>query len=116
MESRIEDFVKTFCSKEQCSKEFISKKKETVNKIRESEEFKSKLKRYSALSNEKRFLIYSLIKKGEMCNCVLAKLVGLSEGSITHHIKKLEEADLVIGRNKGHFTVYYTREKLKKEL
>ena len=38
------------------------------------------------------------------------------EGSITHHIKKLDDAGLIIGRNKGHFIIYYTTENLKKKL
>jgi len=60
--------------------------------------------------------IYQLIQKGELTNGALAKILSLSEGSITHHIKKLDDAGLIIGRNKGHFIIYYTTEGLKKKL
>jgi ArsR family transcriptional regulator, arsenate/arsenite/antimonite-responsive transcriptional repressor len=113
METRIKEYLK---DRDICCEEYVEKYQEFAKKISESEEFKTKLKRYSALSNKNRFLIYSLIENAETCNCALAKIVGLTEGSITHHIKILQEAGLVIGKNQGHFTTYYTPENLKKDL
>jgi len=57
-------------------------------------------------------LIYQLIQESELSNCALAKILGLSEGSITLHIKKLDDARLIVGRNKGHFIIYSTTEDL----
>ncbi|MHA1585137.1 MAG: ArsR/SmtB family transcription factor [Promethearchaeota archaeon] len=82
--------------------------------IIETRDFQKHLERYSALSNKNRLLIYNLIKQEKMCNCVLAQILSLTEGSVTHHTKILENAGLIIGRKKGHFTIYYTPENLKK--
>lgn len=115
MNTRIEDFLKA-CDSSRNSSEFIDENKELATSITQSEEFIRELKQYSALANKHRLLIYHLLEMGEQCNCSLSKIIGLSEGSITHHIKKLEEAGLIVGRNKGHFTIYYTAVNLKKAL
>ena len=115
MNSRFQDYLK-ICEIDENPGEFIKDKIEYVSKIRESDDFQKELKRYSALANKNRLMIYQLIQEGEYCNCSLAKILGLSEGSITHHVKKLDEAGLIIGRNKGHFIIYNTTEELKKKL
>ena len=115
MGSRFEDFLKT-CDINEESIKYVKEKQRLIEKKINSEEFQSELRRYSALASKNRLLIYKLIKEGEYCNCTLAKVLGLSEGSITHHVKKLEEAGLIVGRNKGHFTIYYTAEDLNEML
>lgn len=115
MESRIRDFLKC-CDVEQSCETYIEDHHDRVQKMVSDPAFLKQLKRYSALANKNRLLIYHLIQTEEYCNCTLAKVVGLSEGSITHHIKKLEDAGLIIGRSKGHFTVYQTTEDLKSDL
>lgn len=115
MNSRLQDYLK-ICDIDENPGEFIKDKMEFVDKILKSNDFQSRLKRYSALANKNRLLIYQLIHEGEYCNCSLAKILGLSEGSITHHVKKLDDAGLIIGRNKGHFIFYSTTEDLKKKL
>ena len=115
MESRINEFLKC-CNLDQNSQAFVKLRQDQSTEIKNSEEFKKKLRIHSALANKNRFLIYRLIQKEELCNCALARILGLTEGSITHHIKKLEKAGLIIGKNQGHFTIYYTKENLKKIL
>ena len=115
MDSRLQDYLK-ICDINEDPGEFIRERIDFVDKIVKSDEFQMKLQRYSALANKNRLLIYQLIQEGDFCNCSLAKILGLSEGSITHHVKKLDEAGLIIGRNKGHFIFYSTTEDLKKKL
>ncbi|MCF2139717.1 MAG: winged helix-turn-helix domain-containing protein [Candidatus Lokiarchaeota archaeon] len=115
MESRIDEFLKS-CNKSQSSPDFMVQYQNLAKKITQSKDFIQELKRHSALANKYRLLIYHLLKDGEQCNCSLARILGLSEGSITHHIKKLEDAGLIVGRNRGHFTIYYTAANLKKSL
>lgn len=115
MDSRFIDFLKV-CEINENPGEYIKDKLNFVDKKINSEDFQKDLKYYSALANKNRLLIYQLIQENELSNCSLAKILGLSEGSITHHIKKLDDAGLIIGRNRGHFTIYYTTEGLKKKL
>ncbi|MHA1999683.1 MAG: ArsR/SmtB family transcription factor [Promethearchaeota archaeon] len=71
---------------------------------------------HKALSNNLRFLIYNLLKEDGLCTCALSVILDKPEGSLSHHIKILENAGLIIGQRKGRFTVYYTRENLIKQL
>jgi len=115
MDSRFIDFLKV-CEINEHPGEYIKEKLNFIDKRINTESFQKDLKHYSALANKNRLLIYQLIQESELSNCALAKIMGLSEGSITHHIKKLDDAGLIIGRNKGHFIIYYTPEDLKKKL
>jgi len=115
MDLRFQEFLK-ICEINDDPSDFIKEKLDFVEKKLNSEDFQNELKHHSALANKNRLLIYQLIQKGELTNGALAKILSLSEGSITHHIKKLDDAGLIIGRNKGHFIIYYTTEGLKKKL
>ena len=115
MDSRFQDFLK-ICNIDDNPGEYIKEQIDNADKIVKSDDFQKNLKRYSALANKNRLLIYQLIQEGDFCNCSLAKILSLSEGSISHHTKKLDEAGLIIGRNKGHFIFYSTTEDLKKQL
>ena len=115
MDSRFQEFLKV-CEINEDPGEFIKEKLDFIDKKLKSEDFQNKLKHHTALANKNRLLIYQLIQEGELSNGALAKILSLSEGSITHHTKKLDDAGLIIGRNKGHFIIYYTTEDLKKNL
>lgn len=91
---------------------FIEKSKKFMREMLNDEEFKNELQFHRALGNETRLLIYKLLEQEPQCTCSLAEILEMSEGSITHHLKKLEAAGLVFGKRQGRFTVYYTKEKL----
>lgn len=42
----------------------------------------------------------------ELCTCELAPLVGLGEPTVSHHLKRLAEAGLVVKERRG-INVYY---------
>ena len=44
--------------------------------------------------------------QGEECTCKLAPLVGLSEPTVSHHLKKLEAAGILTKERRG-MSVYY---------
>ncbi|MHA1340130.1 MAG: ArsR/SmtB family transcription factor [Promethearchaeota archaeon] len=95
--------------------EFRKQKKRLAEEIKSKEEFNKELIFHQALSNNTRLLIYKLLVNEPLCTCAIAEILGLSKGTITHHLKLLEKANLIIGRKKGYFTIYYTREHLLKE-
>jgi ArsR family transcriptional regulator len=54
-----------------------------------------------------QLLVHMLNQPGrEACTCELAPLVELSEPTVSHHLKKLEGAGLVIKERRG-MSVYY---------
>ncbi|HUW77813.1 MAG TPA: metalloregulator ArsR/SmtB family transcription factor [Candidatus Nanopelagicaceae bacterium] len=65
--------------------------------------------RLKALADSVRLqlLVHMLHQPGnEACTCELAPLVGLSEPTVSHHLKKLEGAGLVVKERRG-MSVYY---------
>ncbi|MHA1681501.1 MAG: ArsR/SmtB family transcription factor [Promethearchaeota archaeon] len=108
MENKIQDFLKEInCGWE--ANVFLERGKTQIEEIKKSQDFKEKLQLYNALGNKTRYLIYSLLQDKPSCTCALAQLLGMSEGSITHHLKKLEKAGLIFGTKKGRFTIYFTK-------
>ena len=51
-------------------------------------------------------MIYNLINKKEMCICELSTILDLSQPSISHHVKILEQAGLIEGVKSGKFIHY----------
>ena len=65
--------------------------------------------RLKALADPVRVQVMSrLLAEAEagLCTCDLAPAVGLSEATVSHHLKQLREAGLVVGTRKGT-NVYY---------
>ncbi|MEX2685033.1 MAG: ArsR/SmtB family transcription factor [Candidatus Sigynarchaeota archaeon] len=111
---RVQEFLDEFdpgCS----SFSYIDKKKALLNSIRNDKEFKNDLSYHAASSNDIRLLIYRLLAKESLCTCALAQIFEMTEGSVSHHLKKLEQAGLIIGQKKGRYTIYSTRINLLKK-
>lgn len=65
--------------------------------------------RLKALADPVRVRLLSMLltaPDGEACNCDLAPAVGLSDATVSHHLKSLREAGLVVGERRGMW-VYY---------
>ena len=95
---------------------YIEKKKAYLNAIRHDKEFMNDLAYHTALSNDIRLLIYKMLVKESLCTCVLAQIFEMTEGSVSHHLKKLEQAGLIIGQKKGRYTMYSTKVNFLKRL
>ncbi len=66
--------------------------------------------RLKALADPVRLRLLSLILAapgGEACNGDLAPAVGLSDATVSHHLKALREAGLITGSKRGTW-VYYS--------
>ena len=111
----IQEFLNICCPKVN-SKDFLIKMENEIKKINQSEQFQFELNQHKALDNKIRLLIYKLLEGRELCTCALAEILKVSEGTITHHLKKLDEANLIVGRKKGYFTVYYTKENIREKI
>lgn len=51
-------------------------------------------------------LVAALIEAGELCVCDLAATVGLSQSSVSHHLRVLRAFDLVRARRDGRSVFY----------
>jgi ArsR family transcriptional regulator len=65
--------------------------------------------RLKALADPARLRLLSLLMAGpdgEACTCDLTGPLGLSQPTVTHHLKKLAESGLVTGERRGVWTYY----------
>ena len=64
--------------------------------------------RFKALSDPARLAIVNqLAGRGEVCTCNLTGFLGLSQPTVTHHLRVLREAGLIeIARKRGTFSFY----------
>ncbi len=63
--------------------------------------------RLKALADPTRLRLLSLLlTEGEVCTCDLAPAVGLTDGTVSHHLGQLKKAGLVEGERRG-MNVYY---------
>jgi DNA-binding transcriptional ArsR family regulator len=61
---------------------------------------------YKALADSTRLKIAMALRKGEMCVCDLAALLGLSESGVSHQIRRLKDLALVKNRREGQILYY----------
>lgn len=74
-----------------------------------TEEADKAARRLKALADPARLRLLSLLLAapgGEACTCHLTEPLGLSQPTVTHHLRKLAEAGLVTGERRGVWTYY----------
>ncbi|MFW9821300.1 MAG: ArsR/SmtB family transcription factor [Candidatus Thorarchaeota archaeon] len=86
--------------------EYIKELEKSRDEIISRKDFRKDVISHKALGHETRFLIYNLIKKKEMCICELSSILDLTQPSISHHVKILEQAGLIKGIKSGKFIHY----------
>lgn len=70
-------------------------------------EIKKILNIYKAMSDATRLRILNLLaNRGEICVCDLVKVLKISQGRISSHLKILRGADLVEDRREGLWIIY----------
>jgi ArsR family transcriptional regulator len=65
--------------------------------------------RLKALADPARLRLLSLLLAadgGQACTCELTRPLGLSQPTVSHHLKKLAEAGLISGDRRGVWTYY----------
>lgn len=65
--------------------------------------------RLKALADPARLRLVSILlasPEQEACTCDLTQPLGLSQPTVSHHLKKLSEAGLVVGERRGTWTYY----------
>ncbi len=73
--------------------------------------------RLKALADPTRIgIVNRLAAAEELCVCVLTEEFGLSQPTISHHVKILRDAGLVEGRKRGTWSFYRLRREALQEL
>lgn len=67
---------------------------------------KEAAKIFKAFSDERRLEILTLLVRGERCACKLLEEVSISQATLSHHMRILCEADVVISRKDGKWIHY----------
>lgn len=61
---------------------------------------------FKALSDPNRIQILELLKAQERCACVLLEELNIVQSTLSHHMKLLCDANIVIPRKEGKWTHY----------
>ena len=64
------------------------------------------IKVFKALSDETRLHIYLLLLQGELCVCELVNILNMEQSRISHSVRILKEAGLVVNRREGKWIIY----------
>ncbi len=67
---------------------------------------KTVLRTLRALGDPNRMRIMKMLQERQMCVCELAKALGISQPSVSRHMRILAEADLVLSRREGVWIHY----------
>lgn len=64
---------------------------------------------FKALGDENRVRILRILHSGEKCACMLLDELNISQSTLSHHMKILCDAGLVVGHKEGKWTHYRIR-------
>ena len=59
-----------------------------------------------ALGDANRLEIVRMLSDGEKCGCKLLEAFEITQPTLSHHMKKLSESNLVSAREEGKWTYY----------
>jgi len=74
--------------------------------IKEDRTMETAIKMFKALSDETRLRIYLLLLQGELCVCELVNILNIEQSRISHSVRILKEAGLVVNRREGKWIIY----------
>jgi len=61
---------------------------------------------FKALSDKNRLAILDMLSCGELCACDIMDGLNLTQPTISHHMKILQQASLVNSKKSGKWTIY----------
>ncbi len=66
---------------------------------------------FKAFCDENRIRIIKLLRSGEKCACKLLEEINVTQPTLSHHMKILCDAGIVVGRKEGKWTHYSISER-----
>jgi len=85
------------------------------SKRKESKQISSLSSLLKIVSDESRLKLLCILQKGSHCVCELMEHIDYSQSLISHHLRDLKEANIVIDEKKG-LRVYYSLTKKGKHI
>lgn len=67
---------------------------------------KSLMRVLKALADPNRMRIMKMLQQKQMCVCEITEALGITQPSVSRHMRLLEQADLVEARKEGQWTNY----------
>lgn len=67
-------------------------------------------KAFKVFSDENRLRILEMLYSGEKCACVLLEELEITQPTLSHHMKILEESGLIMVRKDGKWSNYSIRQ------
>ena len=61
---------------------------------------------FKAFCDENRIRIIKLLRSGEKCACKLLEEINVTQPTLSHHMKILCDAEIVVGRKEGKWMYY----------
>lgn len=61
---------------------------------------------FKALSDETRLKVLLLVSKRDICQKGISKYLGITDSSVSQHIKVLKEAEIITGYKEGYYVFY----------
>lgn len=75
------------------------------------------IKILKALSDESRIRIVALLKeRNGLCVCEITEIIGLSQPTISSHLKRLQDAEIITYSKDGYWIKYSLDENMEKEI
>jgi len=70
---------------------------------------------FKTLADKNRLRIFHLLQKRKMCVCELAHILGVTQPSISRHLKRMKDVGLIKTEKDGFWTNYSLRKGNKQE-
>lgn len=67
---------------------------------------------FKALGDPTRLKMLALLRIRDLCVCEFVGLFGLSQPSVSQHLRRLKEAGLVTSRRQGMWVIYHLADEL----
>lgn len=80
------------------------------------EDKKNLTKIFKVLGDENRLLILELLKGEERCACNLLETLNITQSTLSHHMKQLNDVELIKTRKDGKWSYYSINREKWKEL
>lgn len=111
---RQEEIKKMLCSCKDYSSDYFQQLQNKGSELKIKGEFKNLEIFFNALASKERLIIIESLKDQDRCVCELEAILDKSQSTISHHLRKLERAELIYSFKKGNYTYYgLIKEKLK---
>jgi len=75
-------------------------------RLKNNEDFLNIANFGTAISSIERLIILNSLKEKDRCVCELEAILDKSQSTISHHLRKLERANLIMSWKKGNYTYY----------